>query len=663
MRFLKFSVFALFAVVFLCSTTTNMGWIEGTVLSLGGDPLPNAAVRIVDTERGQAVNSKGHFRFSIRPGKHNLEISHIGFETEVISIVVSAGQTLLRNVVLEPAAPELMNVYRVTGNQIESDKPIKHSETLYTDDNFDEEDTELLEQISRNPGVTLHQGQLSIRGLKPTTTQIQVDGIPVSSPLDGQAVQLATNAVQGAEIMVGGADAEHGQFQGGVINLRTKEGTDRFRGSFRYSTDDYGAPDKTYTNFDQFSLGFGGPLVPGRLRYYLSFQGTWQDTHLRTEERRSTTSFLDFIQVKDRQRNNAQGQAKLTWKASPTQKLSLEYLGNEQKWDSYQHNFNRVGFVETETDTAFDTGEVVTRYGDFAEEAKGPNWVFYDGPAHTPNYTSSFNQLKLIYNHQVFDSSLLTVKISKHGFVNRETVNDQEAWQYETESPWRNAIHGESHPYFATHGDVPIYAERDTDVFTTKADWSSSWGAHQMKAGVNVSGNTFSVRSLLFPSRLNADGQYGLVRSEFTARNWEASTFVQDRWEHEGMVVNLGLRYDLLNVGDQLGPDEVQNRMRGAVSPRVGFAYPVTDRDVFSFHYGRYDQTPSRQAIFENRSNFVTVRGNPDLKNETTVAYQAALQHLFSPTVFGQFSLYFRDIFGQLSVERVQSENTPGDIN
>jgi outer membrane receptor protein involved in Fe transport len=125
------------------------------------------------------------------------------------------------------------------------------------------------------------------------------------------------------------------------------------------------------------------------------------------------------------------------------------------------------------------------------------------------------------------------------------------------------------------------------------------------------------------------------------------------------MVINGGLRYDLFSVGNQLDASEVENRIRDQWSPRIGIAYPISDRDVFSFHYGRFSQIPDRRVIFEDRGAAVQTRGNPNLENETTVAYQAALQHMFAEDVFGQFSVYFKDIFGLLTIEEVRSGDSP----
>src|SRR5262249_49056231 len=46
----------------------------------------------------------------------------------------------------------------------------------------------------------------------------------------------------------------------------------------------------------------------------------------------------------------------------------------------------------------------------------------------------------------------------------------------------------------------------------------------------------------------------------------------------------------------------------------------------------------------------------PDLEPETDVDYQVSLQHLFTRDVYGQFSLFFRDIYGLLTVRAQRDE-------
>ena len=165
------------------------------------------------------------------------------------------------------------------------------------------------------------------------------------------------------------------------------------------------------------------------------------------------------------------------------------------------------------------------------------------------------------------------------------------------------------------------------------------------------------------PYATSASGEIGATRDQYHYYNPEGAAYVQDRWEHEGMVLNLGLRYDIFSVGQQIPISEVQERVKRQFSPRVGIAYPISDRDVFSFHYGRFYQIPDRQYIFDNRDVFDgRVRGNPNLSNETTVSYQAGIQHLFSELVSGQFSVYYKDIFGLVTTDEYPVLGSVGNI-
>ena len=123
-------------------------------------------------------------------------------------------------------------------------------------------------------------------------------------------------------------------------------------------------------------------------------------------------------------------------------------------------------------------------------------------------------------------------------------------------------------------------------------------------------------------------------------------------------MLNAGLRYDLFTPGDQISDTDL--RAASATSSSSPAArHRVSDlrsSDVLSFHYGWTYQTPARQFIFENRGlqSTVAVRGNPDLEPETNIAYQAGVQHLFSSDVSGQFAVFFKDIYGLITVRQEQ---------
>jgi outer membrane receptor for ferrienterochelin and colicin len=133
---------------------------------------------------------------------------------------------------------------------------------------------ELAEVISLKAGVIAQGGELHFRGGRGGEVQYQVDGVPVRDPLNGSGVSLAALAVENTEQIMGGLDAQYGNAQSGVVNFKTKEGSDRFEGEVYYQTDDYGQPDNTYDNLDKVFLGVGGPSPIRNLTYYVSGEGT-----------------------------------------------------------------------------------------------------------------------------------------------------------------------------------------------------------------------------------------------------------------------------------------------------------------------------------------------------------------------------------------------------
>src|SRR5262249_14928519 len=146
------------------------------------------------------------------------------------------------------------------------------------------------------------------------------------------------------------------------------------------------------------------------------------------------------------------------------------------------------------------------------------------------------------------------------------------------------------------------------------------WKGHTLKTGFEGAYNEFRNLSLLFPNQEN-HGLPGLSRSDFVNYNPEGAMFVQDRWEYEGLVLNAGMRFDVFSVGDQISQNDLRDpqtrkpgsRLKRQISPRLGIAYPISDRDVLSFNYGWTFQTPARNFVFENRSSqsAVAIRGNP----------------------------------------------------
>jgi len=640
------------------------GTISGVVYGDEGKPEAAATVLVDGTSLGALTDSEGKFTVKNVPvGTYTVKILKMGFgNLEKTGVEVAANQTVNLTFRLSETTVKSFEEIRVVGEKRRLEK-----DSSTTKQRVGKEDLESLpvdtyqEAIALKAGVVAQGGELHFRGGRSGEVLYMIDGIPVRDPLAGGAVQVATNAVSDSEVLLGGFDAEFGNAQSGIVNISTQEGGNRFSGSVEYSTDDFGAPDKTYDNFDRLNIGFGGPTQIKDLTYFMSFQGTFEDGYLKTSESRPRETILDFIKVGPRQRNDFKYQGKLAWKPGPNYKMTFEYLRNHSTRDIYSHIFSLDGFVQTRVDTLRSSGQIVTRYGRFSATQDDSTYIPYNAAEHTPNVRDDFDQTKIVWNHTLSPETFYSLKLSRHQFSYDYRVNGQYPWEYTGRYPdqWRNQIDFTTQRFFATNGDYPDFTQRGTTTWSLKTDWTHQVGRHRFKSGLEAVYNDLQLLSINYPVSINSDGKIGGFRSEYHYYNPEGSFYLQDRWEHEGMVINIGGRVDVFSVGGQLDVSEVSSRSRNQFSPRFGIAYPISDRDVFSFHYGRFSQIPDRQYIFENRGSSTQVRGNPNLENETTVSYQAGLQHMFSPDVFGQFSVYFKDIFGLLTIDQLSSGDNP----
>ncbi|MBD3161146.1 MAG: TonB-dependent receptor [Candidatus Eisenbacteria bacterium] len=647
---------------------TARGTITGKVVDEENKPVPYASVMILGTAWGSMTRADGTYEIKrVPPGSYNLKVTIIGYsESTVRDVRVDARESTSVDFTIKKKVVGMMDLVEITAAReiIDLDRT-ETRQDINTEDMKNLPVDEVSEMIGLKAGVVAQGGELHFRGGRGGEVQYQVDGVPVRDPLVGGGVSLAALAVESADVIMGGLDAQYGNAQSGVINYKTKEGGQSFEGEIYYQTDDYGQPDNTYDNLDRVFVGVGGPSPIKNLTYYLSAEGTWQDNYPATAEDRPRRKILEFISVGDRKNNNVRLQGKLAYRIGPSYKLTAEMINNDTRRDVYIHAWSREGYVQTFLDTT-QTGEVIERRGRWAPTQVDSTYQYYNAAEHTPNYENLFRQAKVVWTHTIDANTFYTLKLSRSHFIAKESVQGKEPWEYEGESArdfYYNYYDGESSDFFVTHGDYAEWSHRDTKVLTGKVDFTKKHKRHTFQAGVEAVYNDMRFLEVDRPYQTSVDGQIGATRTRYHYYNPEGAAYIQDRWEHEGMVLNLGLRYDVFSVGEQIPISDVRERVKEQFSPRIGIAYPISDRDVFSFHYGRFYQIPDRQYIFDNRNVFDgRVRGNPNLTNETTVSYQAGIQHLFSELVSGQFSVYYKDIFGLLTTDEFPVLGSVGNI-
>jgi outer membrane receptor for ferrienterochelin and colicin len=657
----------IFAGAAATAQAQSVGTITGKVTDLQGKPLGFANILLIGTSWGAFTQEDGTYTVQNVPiGAYTVAVNMIGYEEDSVEKVqVEAGRSVTINFkIKDRPVGTLQEVEIVARREVIKSKRTDISHDITSKDVASLPVDELSELIGLKAGVIARGGELHFRGGRSQEVQMQVDGVPVRDPLVGSGVSLAALAVENTEVILGGLDAEYGNAQSGIINYKTKEGGDQFEGEVQYQTDDYGQPDNTFDNLDRVFVGVGGPSPVKNLTYYLSAEGTFQDNYPATSRHHQHTRILNFISVGDRKSNSVRFQGKLAFKPGSNHKLTFEALNNRGRSDVYYHVWSRVGYVQTFRDTT-QTGDVVVRSGRWSPTPLDSTYQYYNPADHTPTYKNNFNQMKLVWSHTIDAGTYYTIKLNRSSFFNDARVQGKEAWEYSgmrERDLFFNYADNTSSDFFVVAGDYPFLATRKTRVYTGKTDMTHKMKRHTFQSGLEMTYNDMWYTQVDRPYNTNTLGEIG-TRTRYHYYNPEGSWYLKDRWEHEGMILNIGLRYDVFSVGDQLSINEVRDPVKKQFSPRVGIAYPISDRDVFNFHYGRFYQIPDRQYIFDNRNVFDgRARGNPNLTNETTVSYQAGIQHLFNELVSGQFSVYYKDVFGQLSQEQLPALGSVGNL-
>ncbi|UCE06717.1 MAG: outer membrane beta-barrel protein, partial [bacterium] len=232
-------------------------------------------------------------------------------------------------------------------------------------------------------------------------------------------------------------------------------------------------------------------------------------------------------------------------------------------------------------------------------------------------------------------------------------------------------------------GDAPYWYNYYSDNWELKFTITSQvHEKHQLKAGYDATYTEMQVIDIIAPWY----GETGLGRNYDFYRVYPnvGAAFVQDKIVYDGMIVNIGLRYDhwfpgkyvqdaiddpetitITDAARKLFKQETFSlfgyRGKGHLSPRLGISHPVTDRDVLYFNYGHFSQRPKGQYVYAKLRTHSEATyqlfGNPNLNPTTTVAYELGIKHKFSDNQAIEFKAYYKDMFDYPTSQKVTKFN------
>ena len=234
----KLFFFALFFASSLQSQTT--GKISGSIIDADtNDPLIAANVIVRDTNLGSATDVDGYYSIvNIKPGLYTVVVDMIGYKQLVLENVrVSVNRTTTIDASLSPTVIQGETVV------VEVDAITTKKDQTSTIKNISNDQIEKLavEDLGAIVGMQAGVVEGHFRGGRTTEVTYLVDGIQIDEVFGGSSSMLSIepDVIQDLEIITGTFNAEYGNAMSGVVNAVTKDGSNKFGGSFSTGFSEY----------------------------------------------------------------------------------------------------------------------------------------------------------------------------------------------------------------------------------------------------------------------------------------------------------------------------------------------------------------------------------------------------------------------------------------
>ena len=278
--------------------------ISGKITDSNNAPVVGATVTATQVETGAertaVTNEDGVYRIiELPPGTYNVKATRNGFGAkENQGLITVAGQNVQLNFSLAPAGVQAEQTVTIT----EEDTPVVDTTRTVVGGTITQREIEEIPNNTRNPldlvltlgGVSeealstrdladdrnanprttpTEQGNFSLSGGASYSNNITIDGLDNNDDRSArERFQPSLESIAEVQVIKNQFSSEYGRASGGRINLRTRAGTNKFRGrAFMFFRDDNLNANTWYNNsrgiprlpFTEYNPGFtlGGPLI------------------------------------------------------------------------------------------------------------------------------------------------------------------------------------------------------------------------------------------------------------------------------------------------------------------------------------------------------------------------------------------------------------------
>lgn len=219
----------LMIAVFVCGTISAQTRVKGTVVDEEGLPIVGATVMATPSKVGTITDMDGKFDLSTKSGDKSLNVSFIGYATEVVKIaptvkvVLKSDATEMDEVIVVAYGSAKKSSFTGSASVVKADKLEKFSGTGFTDALQGMTAGVNVTADANNPGA---EARIAIRGVTNmagnTTPLYVVDGVPY----DGSLNSINPNDIETLTVLKDAAAASlyGSRAANGVVIITTKTG-------------------------------------------------------------------------------------------------------------------------------------------------------------------------------------------------------------------------------------------------------------------------------------------------------------------------------------------------------------------------------------------------------------------------------------------------------
>ncbi len=565
---------------------------------------------------------------------------------------------------------------------------------------------------------------IHLRGGRSGEVTYLIDGVRVDDPIyGGLAIDLPRTGVSSLTVMSGTFNAEYGQAQSGVVNITTPEGSSHYQGSVRFGTDNFGVESNSWGTYrKEFTVGGPVPFISDRsdaLNLFVSGDQLNTQTYLNkvegkqypTKSGRTVQHDFDFGLYDSKQRFSG----KATSRILPTVKINAGFSYSNRQWRDYDHYFKQLPQFNSKQQmegqlysvSATYTPDATTFYElKFSYFAKQGFTYTFDEDLKEKDITKRFRRIFYPVSDAVaFDSTsnyefagfyaqpLLFSDIRSYGHrtLGADLTDSSGAVIAKKGETLTDALIGQLTAQGIDRAIVMVssvdnfFEDSKTKTRTLIGNFTSQIDKNNLvKAGFEAKFHTinnFWIDGInTYWDHVDQSYDFWKRHSQITSYQFSPVQFagyIQDKIEYEDIIMNLGIRVDYLDskaydvyavVNDpantQLQKQKVKPKMH--ISPRVGFAHPITERIKFRFSYGQFYQYPDFNFLYRRFNQFDPQYpypnlgqgyepsiGNPNLKPEVTHAYEFGGEFEVVEFITGSLTLFYKDTYDYISTSRV----------